>query len=117
LRRNGSFSRTHNTPGITSMTSSGPGGFSQGYRSASAEDWGTSVFAFIVGRRKFAAIGLAAQSAGRQPKKTAIDRECAAMWVLRRQSGYRPCDFGHRKQKGRHECRPFPEDLDQSQDQ
>jgi len=33
-----------------------------------------SVFEFIVGRRKFADIGLAAQSAWRQPKKTAVRR-------------------------------------------
>ncbi len=39
LRRNGSFSRTHNTPGITSTTWSGPGCCSQGYLNASAEDW------------------------------------------------------------------------------
>src|SRR4051794_40152529 len=48
LRRNGSFSRAHNTPGITSTTWSWPGWFSQGYRSASAEDWMASVLLCIL---------------------------------------------------------------------
>src|ERR1700761_8076015 len=52
LRRNGSFSRTHSTPGITSTTSVGPGGVSQGYRSASAEDCVGCAFEFI-GRNRY----------------------------------------------------------------
>jgi hypothetical protein len=100
------------------MTSSGPGGFSQGYRSASAEDWAAdwdvSVFEFIAGRRKFAAIGLAAQSAWRQPKKTAVRRECES-YGGKADAGL--AIFGRQKQKGRHECRPFPKDSGQSRDQ
>src|SRR4051812_12898733 len=48
LRRNGSFSRAHSTPGITSTTWSWPGWFSQGYRSASAEEWMASVLLCIL---------------------------------------------------------------------
>src|ERR1700760_3962003 len=47
LRRNGSFRRTHSTPGITSTTSVGPGGVSQGYRSASPADCVGCAFEFI----------------------------------------------------------------------
>src|SRR4051812_2048402 len=47
LRRNGSFSRIHSTPGLTSTTCSGPGWLSQGYRRASIGLWMASVFECI----------------------------------------------------------------------
>src|ERR1700748_3688156 len=87
LRRNGSLSLTHSTPGITSTTSVGPGGVSQGYRSGSPEGCIGCAFEFIRRNRYVVSYRLSGTRAAAPAEKADACFAIPHGYVSRRHSG------------------------------